>query len=631
MHSRGQFLLGWLLLLAVADGAPQQQPTSTCPLLYDPVVDLETNVLFYNECLAKLQLGTQTKIVRRDALEQAAVATAGGSARRLRAAGTTTAASGPTAQHYMKLAPKPAAGSTEDVVVGMDVIRKYAEEGFLYVGRPGFLSSEDSAVYNSNMAEKDRSAAEAAPLSMHGARVSLRILYPEGDMYMKIWNASELQNLQTTHGSDLTAAYLAQPNIPNDETDAAADIDQLSQQETANHHRRTATAARRLLPSTAAPNRTEITAAMLSGPYSAVSYINITRYNAPTAWCTGVMAGPTSRLILTAARCLYDFDAVTGTGKGYHQAFMITPGQTRNAVTNTVAMPYGRFPGAMAEVMAQWMLRGNFDFDIGLLRLGVHVTLATKAPGSMGFNYSCTQKSFSLESAGYPADKGFTGSLWRQSLTTNAAMCSGSIAQKIDFAFAAGQDGSPLWTSGDNIIRYVMSKAGTAVPITPTYYSWILDFTNRTIINIVTQQLQGGPPTSPLFFKCDPVTKACVGARKANATAFHFHPVHVGTKYALRMPYMSLCLTANSTANITATNSTVSAYLSPCNTDGRFTFPSNQLWNVDITAAVNYISAARTDNAGYLSCGGENQPLLVRSTYDCYGQAACTWKLVNII
>ncbi|GIL82167.1 hypothetical protein Vretimale_7174 [Volvox reticuliferus] len=533
----------------------------------------------------------------------------------------------------MKLLPKPAADTTEDLVVNLDVIRKYAEEGFVYVGRPGFLSSDDSdsAVSDSKPAETDRAPSEAAPLSMHGTRVSLRISYPEGDMYMKIWGAADLKNLQTTQTTDPAATSLAQPSLPNDEIEFETDIEKPSHQNSANHHRRTATAARRLLPSTVTPNRTEITAANLSLPYSAVSYINITRYNGLTTWCTGVMAGPTSRLILTAARCLYDFDAVTGTGRGYHQAFMVSPGQTRNTATNIVSSPYARSQGGMAEVMAQWMLKGNFDFDIGLLRLGVHVTLANKAPGSLGFNYNCAQKSFNLESAGYPADLGLTGSLWRQSLTTNAAMCSGSVAQKIDFAFAAGQEGSPLWSSGDNIIRFVMSKAGVAVPITPTYYSWILDFTNRTIINIVPFQLQGGISSAPMFFKCDPISMACVGAKKANATSFNFHPVYLGTKYAIRMPYMSLCLTANSTADITATNSTVSVYLSPCNTDGRFTFPSNQLWNVDVAAAVGSISAARTDNNGYLSCAGENQPLLARPASSCSGQAACTWKTINTL
>ena len=197
-----------------------------------------------------------------------------------------------------------------------------------------------------------RSRGEAAPISVDGTRVSLRVAYPEGDMYMKIWRSEELQRMSA---SAADAEPLLEPSIPEAETttDGAA----ASAAATGGSHR----LSRRLaLGNAPAAIRTEVTT--MSFPYSAVSYMNFLR-GTTSSWCSAALVGTTGRLVLTAAHCLYNFDPISGAGKGYYQSFFVSPGMYRK--NGTVTSPYGRHQGSLAEVMAQWMLKvGKAGFGV---------------------------------------------------------------------------------------------------------------------------------------------------------------------------------------------------------------------------------------------------------------------------
>jgi hypothetical protein len=77
--------------------------------------------------------------------------------------------------------------------------------------------------------------------------------------------------------------------------------------------------------------------------------------------------------------------------------------------------------------------------------------------------------------------------MWSQLTGTTTDVCSGTAAKYFDFDAAQGQSGSSFWTPNDYTARFVLSNGGAAkgngaVAITPTYYSWISDFTEKYIM-----------------------------------------------------------------------------------------------------------------------------------------------------
>ncbi|GIM03942.1 hypothetical protein Vretimale_8600 [Volvox reticuliferus] len=210
--------------LAKGDGC------SSCPLTYAPVVDEGTGLPFYNDCVAKCQLGPGAKLI------------AAGSRRGGSAAAGRRRASEVSEPDFMKLVPAPTVeGSKDGGVATSDTMLRFIQQGYLYVGRPGFIekpNAEEIIEQNSAMhgnahnnvaiaAATETTATAAYPANVNqagddsgGPMVSLRMVYPDGHMYMKVWNQNELKSLVKKHtGPKSDSARLSRARVPADVTD----------------------------------------------------------------------------------------------------------------------------------------------------------------------------------------------------------------------------------------------------------------------------------------------------------------------------------------------------------------------------------------------------------------------------
>lgn len=136
---------------------------STCPLGYDPVIHTASGLLFYNECLAKCQLGegaelepaapkaakrSNPTVVRATAeatTTTGATATAADAAALVAEGGAEDAQTGSGAEGgdgtsvLLQLLPEPDDGDTHATAhpVTAAVVGRFRKEGFMFVGRPG--------------------------------------------------------------------------------------------------------------------------------------------------------------------------------------------------------------------------------------------------------------------------------------------------------------------------------------------------------------------------------------------------------------------------------------------------------------------------------------------------------------
>ncbi len=67
-----------------------------------------------------------------------------------------------------------------------------------------------------------------------------------------------------------------------------------------------------------------------------------------------------------------------------------------------------------------------------------------------------------------------------------------------------------------------------------------------------------------------------------------------------------------------------------CNTDGRFRFGSNDVWNAGYISSasingINGIDVLRSNSGGYLWWDGDGRNLLAVNA--CWGAWQCTWRL----
>ncbi|KAG2486729.1 hypothetical protein HYH03_014655 [Edaphochlamys debaryana] len=165
-----------LLLGLLASRALAAPSCSRCPNTYDPVVDDATGKPFYNKCLAQCQLPANAKLSK------------------------TSKAGEPD---FLQLMPTPAADALASAAeVTGDVINRFAEEGFFYVGRPGNgpdpKGSQGNASGNKTKDDND-SRSKTAKGSPSGTSALLRFTLPEGDMYIKVVTKKDEDELKAKY------------------------------------------------------------------------------------------------------------------------------------------------------------------------------------------------------------------------------------------------------------------------------------------------------------------------------------------------------------------------------------------------------------------------------------------------
>ncbi|GIL76946.1 hypothetical protein Vretimale_8600 [Volvox reticuliferus] len=598
--------------LAKGDGC------SSCPLTYAPVVDEGTGLPFYNDCVAKCQLGPGAKLI------------AAGSRRGGSAAAGRRRASEVSEPDFMKLVPAPTVeGSKDGGVATSDTMLRFIQQGYLYVGRPGFIekpNAEEIIEQNSAMhgnahnnvaiaAATETTATAAYPANVNqagddsgGPMVSLRMVYPDGHMYMKVWNQNELKSLVKKHtGPKSDSARLSRARVPADVTDNNGNVKASPIQAAISTPSRHSAHHRLLRANKALDDRREV--ASPSYPYTAVSFLSTN--------CSGAFIGPTNRLVLTAAQCLFGYNHTTNQTVGWYPNISVAP-----SVHSSNAPPFGWIPTETAEVQMKWQQAGYWGANIGILQLSYHNDL----PGALAFGFRCTPLTYSLTTAGYPSDKP-AGTMWMQSTNATTDMCSGEEEKIFSFDAADGQVGSAFWDS-ENSVRFVLSrgsccnKFGGAVAITPAYYSWIAEFTETRIKNPSTKYILVGGVNRDQYIRCDIKSLRCLGTKiPSSGTNFYAYPVYNSSKYALRVPDTALCLSLLRMDNTSA----LYVGLYKCNVD-TFTFAPYNLWNF---VTWENISVARTDSGYYMWWAGDNkQPTVVQTCTSSPSQ--CTWSLNKI-
>ncbi|GIM03943.1 hypothetical protein Vretimale_8601 [Volvox reticuliferus] len=557
---------------------------SSCPLTYAPVVDADTGLPFYNDCVAKCQLGPGAKLI-------AAGSRHGGTTE----AGRRRASEVSEEPDFFKLVPAPTRTDAGGEVTA-DTIKRFANDGYIYVGRTGFIERPEEpapigdAKNGTNTAARARASdGNQGGSDSGGPTVSLRMVYPDGDMYMKVWNRSELKSLVKKHtGPKSETAPLSSATVPQ-----VAGRDSSPQ-----------SLSRRLLASSiiySPDDRTEITS--LTYPYTAVTLVS--------GGCTGAMVGSTGRLVLTAAQCVYNNGVNPDAPVGFYSNLQVAPGVYSGGIFN-----YGAHSTGIAQVQTTWT-QGSWDANIALLQLSYHY----KACGSLGYGYQCGSSEYSLTTAGYPGDKP-SYTMWWQTATVTTDVCTGSAETLFPFDAADGQVGSPFWEASDNTVRFVLSRGAccsgnVAVAITPAFYSIMNDFTSNYILTTPTYILVGGP-NRKVFVHCDTTSWVCKGTTtRTSATRFYGHPVSSSNKAALRVPGTSLCLSLRSTRSIGKVN------LYPCDITS-FSFNSTELWNI---GTYNNIPVLRTDNGGFLSWGGSGVQMKTASICSPSKASSCTWRV----
>ncbi|GIL56760.1 hypothetical protein Vafri_12069, partial [Volvox africanus] len=559
---------------------------SSCPLTYAPVVDADTGLPFYNDCVAKCQLGAGANLVPAGSRRGGNTAAAGRSA---------SASSQPD---FLKLVPAPTATNVGGEVKA-ETIQRFSSEGYFYVGRPGFIDKPPVDVMSApsgDVKNATNSAAEARAKNNNGNQggasdgptVTLRMFYPEGDLYMKVWKQTELRALVQKHtGPKSETANLSRATVP---------------QATGNDS--TTLPARRLLGSAiyGSDDRREVT--NLVYPYTAISRTS--------TGCTGAMVGATGRLVLTAAQCVYNNGVNPSAPVGFYSNILITPGLYRGGISN-----YGTHPVGLLQVHTTWSSQRLWEGNIAVIQLAYHY----KACGSLGYAYTCGSSGYSLYTAGYPADKSLY-TMWVQSAAVTTDVCSGSAEKVFPFDAADGQVGSPFWTTSDYMTRFVLSRGiccsgNGAVAITPTYFSMINDFTSNYILTTPTYILVGGPSRNQ-FVRCDTSSWVCTGTTsRTSATRFYGYPIAAQNKAAFRVPGTSLCLSLRSTTSIGNVN------LYSCDTTS-FNFYTNELWNIGL---YNNVPVLLTDNGGFMWWGGSGVQMKTSSSCSSSTAGSCTWKV----
>ncbi|GLI65238.1 hypothetical protein VaNZ11_008723 [Volvox africanus] len=559
---------------------------SSCPLTYAPVVDADTGLPFYNECVAKCQLGTGVNLVP-------------AGSRRAAAAGRSASAS--SQPDFLKLVPAPN-GTNAGIEVNAETILRFSNDGYKYVGRPGLIDMPAEGVKpapSENVKKATNSAAEARAnnnnnnnngsqgSATNGPTVTLLVAYPQGDLYMKVWNQSELKALVKNHtGPKSETAQLSRATVPQ-----------------ATKNDGTTLPARRLLGSViyGSDDRREVTS--LAYPYTAVSFTS--------TGCTAAMVGATGRLALTAAQCVYNNGVNPSAPVGFYSNIIIAPGMYRGISS------YGTHPVGLLQVLTTWSSQGLWEGNIALMQLSYHY----KACGSLAYGYRCGLSGYTLNTAGYPADKSLY-TMWTQTATVATDVCSGSAEKVFPFDAADGQVGSPFWTTSDNAVRFVLSRGmccsgNGAVAITPSFYSIMTDFTTNYILTTPIYILVGGPSRNQ-FVRCDTSSWVCTGTTsRTSATRFYGHPVASTTKAAFRVPGTSLCLSLRSTT------STGNVNLYSCDTTA-FNFYTNELWNI---GRYNNIPVLLTDNGGFMSWGGSGVQMKTSPSCSSLTAGSCTWQV----
>ncbi|GLI65234.1 hypothetical protein VaNZ11_008719 [Volvox africanus] len=601
----------WLAGILVSIQASTSGGCSSCPLTYAPVVDADTGLPFYNECVAKCQLSPGANLVP---------------AGSRRAAAADRSASASSQPDFLKLVPAPTAEASKDGgEVTSDTILRFTRQGYNYVGRTGLsaMLHDDKVTDKDTVTSGDANNTATAALSRtnehlrnqdgatNGPTVTLRVIYPQGDLYMKVWNQSELKALVKKHtGPKSDSARLSLASIPAVEAaDSDDNIPAPPMQAVSGIPSRQS--ARRLLRVKAlgVDDRGEVPSP--SYPYTAVSLLS--------TGCTGALVGPTGRLVLTAGQCLYKYNNDTKSPVSWYSNVTVAP-----SFHNRTVAPFGWIPAEGADVQVMWKSEGIWAANIGILRLAYHCNL----PGSFSFGVRCGPLTQTLTTAGYPMDKPqFT--MWMQSTVVTTDMCSGGEEKVFPFDAADGQVGSPFWNS-ENSVRFVLSRGsccsnvGGAVAITPTYYFWMLDYTETNIVTTPVYNLVGGANRDQ-YIRCDAKSLRCLGTKTSSlSTSFYAYPVYSTSKYALRIPNTSLCLSLLQTNNI----STPSVGLLKCNID-TFTFPPNSLWNF---VTLDNIAVALTDSGFNLLWNGDTRQLTaVQNCALLSSPSQCKWYLEKIV
>lgn len=205
-------------------------------------------------------------------------------------------------------------------------------------------------------------------------------------------------------------------------------------------------------------------------PYSAVCklYIN---FNGRTTIGTGCLINP--RIVLTAGNCVY-----SRLEKCWASSIEVIPGLDGRR------KPFGSAVATRMGSLYGWTKNGKFDYDIGVIVLPPDKKLGNTA-GWFGFRWNGRDYYRHLPTtvAGY-------GNLeqWRASGDSNVLLSNGK-SMRFYMDTGCGQNGSPVWETGQNMV--VAVSTGTygrvngrtaynyATVIDESVFNWIMSYVNK--------------------------------------------------------------------------------------------------------------------------------------------------------
>ncbi|KIY97476.1 glutamyl endopeptidase [Monoraphidium neglectum] len=181
-------------------------------------------------------------------------------------------------------------------------------------------------------------------------------------------------------------------------------------------------------------------------PARAVGQIDFSERNGGNSICSGALIGAST--VLTAGHCVH-----TGRGGGFVRAWAFSPGRTTTTATSrTVVNPYGTVKYSKLVTTNGWITASSFAYDLGVVNLQSAIG---KTTGNLGYTASTGRLSETWTTYGYPGEKTY-GSMWTTSCGVNDNVATDGITE-MTCDVTGGQSGSPMFISGKNLVKAVIS------------------------------------------------------------------------------------------------------------------------------------------------------------------------------